>query len=220
MVVARRPPNTIALMGTPSGSSHAGSMVGHWEAGAVKRAFGWAALAPVSLAISGVHGFPRPVETLCRRRITHALPPDSPLWSERYVGKNRVFRQGRHRVWVRLDGSADGNAKEAKFRVDSPEPALSIGPNPGDVVTDGPDFPAFLLKMVRRNEHGEIRLATGARERRRNVGFLALRVLDPEDEHVLGHPALVTGHVGGNAKGEAFFAKQSVATVTGPVTPD
>src|SRR6185503_17123020 len=35
-----------------------GSMVGHWLAGAVKRAFGCAALAPVCLAISGVHLFP------------------------------------------------------------------------------------------------------------------------------------------------------------------
>src|SRR5271168_4988701 len=58
MVVARRPPKTMALMGTPSGSSHAGSMVGHCEAGAVKRALGCAALAPVSLAICGVHFFP------------------------------------------------------------------------------------------------------------------------------------------------------------------
>src|SRR5438876_3837504 len=58
MVVARRPPKMMALMSTPSGSSHAESMVGHCEAGAVKRAFGWAALAPVCLAISGVHLFP------------------------------------------------------------------------------------------------------------------------------------------------------------------
>src|ERR1700722_6349035 len=58
MVVARRPPKMIALMGTPSGSSHAGSMVGHCEAGAVKRELGWAALAPVSLAICGVHRLP------------------------------------------------------------------------------------------------------------------------------------------------------------------
>src|SRR5579862_2761752 len=58
MVPARRPPKMKALIGTPSGSSHAGSMVGHCEAGAVKRAFGCAALAPVSLAICGVHFLP------------------------------------------------------------------------------------------------------------------------------------------------------------------
>src|SRR4030095_10088438 len=48
----------IALMGTPFGSSQAGSIVGHCEAGAVKRALGCAALAPVAWAISGVHLLP------------------------------------------------------------------------------------------------------------------------------------------------------------------
>src|SRR5580692_5372416 len=40
MVVARRPPKINALIGTPFGSSHAGSIVGHCEAGAVKRDLG------------------------------------------------------------------------------------------------------------------------------------------------------------------------------------
>src|ERR1700675_2094217 len=48
----------MALMGTPLGSSQAGSIVGHCEAGAVKRAFGCAAFAPVCCAISGVHLLP------------------------------------------------------------------------------------------------------------------------------------------------------------------
>src|SRR5215475_6807261 len=58
MVVALRPPKIIACSGTPFGSSQAGSIVGHCEAGAVKRAFGCAAFAPVSFAICGVHFFP------------------------------------------------------------------------------------------------------------------------------------------------------------------
>src|SRR5579864_146341 len=58
MVCARRPPKIMALMGTPSGASQFGSMVGHCFAGAVNRALGWAAFAPVFLAISGVHRFP------------------------------------------------------------------------------------------------------------------------------------------------------------------
>src|ERR1700674_485405 len=45
-------------MGTPLGFSQSGSIVGHCEAGAVKRAFGCAAFAPVSFAISGVHLLP------------------------------------------------------------------------------------------------------------------------------------------------------------------
>src|SRR6266850_8413283 len=48
----------IALIGTPFGFSHSGSIVGHCAAGAVKRAFGCAALAPVSFAICGVHFLP------------------------------------------------------------------------------------------------------------------------------------------------------------------
>src|SRR5208283_6011205 len=58
MVVARRPPNRKALIGTPAGSSHAGSIKGHCDAGAVKRPLGCAALAPVCLAISGVQRLP------------------------------------------------------------------------------------------------------------------------------------------------------------------
>src|SRR5436305_15106801 len=57
VVVARRPPNRIALKGTPRGFSQSGSIVGHCDAGAVKRALGCAALRPV-LAISGVQRCP------------------------------------------------------------------------------------------------------------------------------------------------------------------
>src|SRR5690606_10460899 len=53
-VVRRRPPNRIAEIGTPAGSSHSGAIDGHWLAGAVKRAFGWAA----GLTLAGVHGSP------------------------------------------------------------------------------------------------------------------------------------------------------------------
>src|SRR5579871_6555857 len=52
---ARRPPNRIAEIGTPSGCSHSGAMAGSWAAGAVNRAFGWAAGVP----LSGDHGSPR-----------------------------------------------------------------------------------------------------------------------------------------------------------------
>src|ERR1700755_2299490 len=52
--VARRPPKRIAEIGTPLGSSHSGAIEGHWAAGAVKRAFGWAAGA----LASGVQSWP------------------------------------------------------------------------------------------------------------------------------------------------------------------
>src|SRR5882672_2115224 len=58
MVVARRPPKINALIGTPFGFSQSGSIVGHCFAGAVKRAFGCAAFAPVALPMSGVQTLP------------------------------------------------------------------------------------------------------------------------------------------------------------------
>src|SRR5258708_18365720 len=58
MVVARRPPKISALIGTLTGFSASGSIVGHWEGGEVNRALGWAAFAPVFWAISGVHSLP------------------------------------------------------------------------------------------------------------------------------------------------------------------
>jgi len=74
--VARRPPKMMALMGTPLGDSQSGSIVGHCEAGAVKREFGCAAFAP------GFRTDPRspraslPVEAFLGRVVGHAFPPD------------------------------------------------------------------------------------------------------------------------------------------------
>src|SRR5687767_11064909 len=53
-LVARRPPKRMAEIGTPFGSSHSGAIDGHCDAGAVKRAFGWAAGRPAS----GVQSWP------------------------------------------------------------------------------------------------------------------------------------------------------------------
>src|SRR5580692_3904712 len=55
MVAARRPPKRKAEMGTPSGFSQSGSMLGHCAAGAVKRPLGWAA----GVLVAGVQGWPR-----------------------------------------------------------------------------------------------------------------------------------------------------------------
>src|SRR5208283_3500520 len=58
MFDARRPPKMMALIGSPCGSSHAGSMVGHCDAGAANRALGCATVVPVVFPISGVQNFP------------------------------------------------------------------------------------------------------------------------------------------------------------------
>src|SRR5258708_13951764 len=61
-VSERRPPNTKADIGTPSGFSHSGSIDGHCVAGTVKPELGWAAFLPQS----GGHPFPRQSLSLSR----------------------------------------------------------------------------------------------------------------------------------------------------------
>src|SRR5579875_1399238 len=53
-IEARRPPNMIAEIGTPAGSSHSGAIEGQLAAGTVKRAFGCAAV----VSESGVQSLP------------------------------------------------------------------------------------------------------------------------------------------------------------------
>ncbi len=57
-VVERRPPKMMASIFTPAGSSQASSSAGLLVAATVKRALGWAALAPVSRAMAGVQSRP------------------------------------------------------------------------------------------------------------------------------------------------------------------
>src|SRR5579863_8373966 len=49
----------MALMGTPTGDAQSGSMVGHCDAGAVKRPLGCAAVVPFFLPMAGVQCSPR-----------------------------------------------------------------------------------------------------------------------------------------------------------------
>ena len=131
----------MAEMGTPSGFSQSGSMVGHCEAGAVKRPLGWAAGAGL-LCDFRSPGLAAPIETLGGWRVGHALPPDAAVGRERDVGEDGVARQGRHGVGVGLGAGAGRYAEEAGLGVDGAELAAFVGLDPGDVVADGPDLPA------------------------------------------------------------------------------
>ncbi len=150
----------------------------------------------------------------------HAFPPDAAVRRERDIGKDGVFPQRGHRVGIGLVAGARGDAEEASFRIDRVEPTVRPWLQPGDVIAHGPDFPALLLEMLRRDEHGKVRLATGARESRRHVGLFALRILDTQDEHVLRQPTFITSHGGSDAQGKALLAEQRIATVATAIAPD
>ena len=71
------------------------------------------------------------------------------------------------------------------------------------------------LKCGGRNQHGEIRFAARARERRRDVMLSAFRRFDAENQHVLGQPALLAREIGADPERETFLAEQNIAAVTG-----
>ena len=111
--------------------------------------------------------------------------------------------------------------KKPALGVDRVELAVLAGLDPGDVVADRRDLPAFLGKLRRRDQHREVRLAAGARgTRRRRRSSRPSGRLDADDQHVLGQPALVARHHRGDAQREALLAQQRVAAVARAVGPD
>ena len=171
-------------------------------------------------ALRAVGAVPRlalPVDEVPGRDgLGHALPPDGPVvLVEHDIREDGVLACGGEGVRVGLCARAGRDAEEAVLRVHGPEPPVLAGAQPRDVVADGPALPAVLAVALRRDEHGEVRLAAGGRERAGHVADLALRVLDAEDEHVLGEPALLPAQHGRDAQREALLALQDVAAVVG-----
>ena len=132
-------------------------------------------------------------------------------------------------VFSRIDAIAFGigrlvgarrHAEESGLGIDGVDLAVGRRLDPGDVVTDAGHFPAFVLKLLGRNHHGEVGLAAGAGEGGRDVGLFALGVLDAGDQHVLGQPPLLASQHRSDPQGEALLAQQRVAAVAGAVAPD
>ena len=167
-----------------------------------------------------------PVDQMCGRCFTHALPPYIAVIGQGNVGKNHVFAQRRHAVVVGLFVGARRHAKIACLGVDGAKLAIGIRLDPGNVIPNGGDFPALLSQALRGNQHGKVGLATGRRERSSHVVFLAPWGFDAQNQHVLGKPArcaracVLASHGGCDAEGETLFAQKSIAAVSGSIGPD
>ena len=148
----------------------------------------------------------------------HAFPPDIAVVGQRDVGEDGVLGQAAHAVRVGQHVGARSHAKVAGLGVDGAQAAVCRWFDPGDVVADGGDLPA--LKAGGRHQHGKIGLAAGAGERCRHVILFALGVGHAQNQHVLGQPAFVAAHDGGDAQRKTFFAQQGIAAVAGAVRPD
>jgi hypothetical protein len=148
-----------------------GSIDGHCEAGAVKRALGWAA----GVADSGVQSLPFQSirwAALSSVRPSHQTSPSSVRATlvkiELPCSEADGVRVGR------LVAGAGGHAEEAGLGVDGVEAAVLAELHPGDVVADGLALPA----REGGDEHGHVGLAAGRREGAGDVLLLA-RVGEP-----------------------------------------
>ena len=209
---ARRPPKTIAESGTPCGSSKRGEIDGHWRAATVKRELGCAA-------------FPVPSQRLPCQSMRSAggllsLPSHHgmPSFVTATLVKMVSARDRRERVRVRVGAGARRDAEEAGLRVDGPQASVGPGPKPRDVVADRPHLVA--LRLEGRHQHREVGLAAGRREGGGHVVALAVRQLELQDQHVLGHPALLARERRGDPQREALLAEERVAAVAGADAPD
>ena len=185
----------------------------------MKRAFGCAAFAPVSLRDLRRPLVALPVEALGGRLVRHAFPPHAAFGRERDVGEDACSSTSVAIAFGLVFADVPGATpkKPASGLIARSRPfasGLIQAMSSPTVQTFQPSKPCW------RNQHGEIRFAAGAGERRRDVGLLALRILDAEDQHVLGHPAFVARDVRSDAQREAFLAQQRVAAVARTVRPD
>ncbi len=130
---------------------------------------------------------------------------------------NTVFaRQRRHRVRVGALVRARRHTEEAVLGVDGVEPPVRADLHPRDVVADRLDRPPG----QRRNQHREVRLPAGGRERSRHVPHDPFGVGDLEDEHVLGEPAFVARDHRRDPQREALLAQERVPPVARSEAPD
>ena len=168
-------------------------------------------------AALGGPGSALPVREVLRGLLGLPLPPHVTVVGERDVGEDRMpALDGRHGVGVGVGARAGGHAEQSGLRVDGVEPAVLAEPHPCDVVAEGLHLPARQGGL----QHRQVRLAAGRREGRAQVVGLPLRRGDLEDQHVLGQPALVATHHGGDPKRIALLAQQGVAAVARAVAPD
>ena len=145
----------------------------------------------------------QPVDQLGGLFAGHLLPPYVAVESARAIGEDGIPGRGEHGVGVRPHAGSGSHTEEAALGIDGVKAAIGAELHPGNIVADGFDFPP----RYRRDHHGKVRLAAGRGKRARKVLDLAGGVDHLEDEHVLRHPAFVTGLHRSNAQRVTLLAK-------------
>ena len=153
---------------------------------------------------------------MSRWRVGQPLPPHVAVVGRRHIGEDAIGVERTDGVGIGLGIGSRRDAEQARLGIDRIEPPIGAEAHPGDVVADRLGFPAG----HRRLDHGEIGLAAGTWERRRDIAHLTLRRGELEDQHMLGEPALVARHDGGDPQRVAFLAEKRVAAIARTVGPD
>ena len=171
------------------------------------------------LAGIGVPSFATPIGETFRRLFGERLPPHilGPGFALRvsHIREEAVARQRGQSVRVGLLRSARRDSKKSSLGVDGVKLPVIAKAHPSDVVAHGLYFPAWQA----RHHHRHVRLAAGRRESCGYVFLFAAGRRDAQDQHVLGHPAVIPCHRRGDPQSEALLAQQSIAAVARPVRP-
>ena len=122
---------------------------------------------------------PLPVDQVGRWGIVLPFPPDIPVRSAGYVGENGVVHDGFNRVGIGLFVRSRSHPKVSIFRIDGVQSPIRTRLHPGNIIPDGGDLPPLI--GFGRNHHGKVRLSTGRRESRRDVGLSAVGILHAQN---------------------------------------
>ena len=211
--VERRPPNRIASIGTPAGSSHSAAIDGH------------------------LRGRRREARVRVRGRASRSRAS-----SRRRASRSRAraarsscppTRRRRRRCSAQLVKIEHFRIVAIAFGfVSRPCPgATPKNPASGLIACRRPSGPNFIQAMssptVSTFQPGRVGISIARFVLPHADGnapamyfVVALRRGQLQDQHVLGHPALVARHRRGDPQREALLAEQRVAAVAGAVGPD
>ena len=153
-----------------------------------------------------------PVNRVGWRFAVHAFPPYIAIIRQCDVGKDHVFVQRVHTVFVGFVVRARRNTEVTKLWVDRVQTAVFARFDPSNIITDGGHFPAGVCGL-RWLQHRKVGFTASRWERSGHVFFHAIWIGYAKDQHVFCQPALVTTHVRCDTQCETFFTQQCVTTV-------
>ena len=146
-----------------------------------------------------------PINQMSRGVAVFAFPPDIAVIGQRDIGEDRILLDHRHGIRVRLGRRPRHHTEVTGFRIDRVKLPVITRFDPGNVVTNCADGPAFIT--LGRNKHRQIGLATCTWESRSDIGLLTLRGCQAKDQHMFSQPAFFLRHNRGNSQGEALLAE-------------